>query len=164
MYPKKNHIYLSKSWNCILSLLKKSGMQLWNEEINFSSMYFVWLEKRWKKIYSQGGDGRSNFRYKSHLSQKKQKSYKSYLLNISKKISILENMQILSLKKITNPNSIKQTNSIWKRYTNQKIIKQRNKFFFMKRDIYLRRIKKFDLSQNNEKLIPKFFPDGFEIV
>ena len=95
MYQKKIHTYLSKSWSCILGLLKKSEKQLLNEKINF----YLWIlfdwKKWWRKIYSQGGDGRSNFRYKSYLSQKKkqilylskkkqilcQKSYKSYLSN-----------------------------------------------------------------------------------
>ena len=66
--------------------MKKINFYLW--------ILFDW-KKWWRKIYSQGGDGRSNFRYKSYLSQKKkqilylskkkqilsQKSYKSYLSN-----------------------------------------------------------------------------------
>ena len=126
---------MSKSWSCILGLLKKSEKQLLNEKINF----YLWIlfdwKKWWRKIYSQGGDGRSNFRYKSYLSQKKkqilylskkkqilsQKSYKSYLSN-----NILKNLHLKKICKFylsKNYKSVsnKERNSIsWKETSQEK--------------------------------------------
>ena len=134
------------------------------------SIFYLWIlfdwKKRWRKIYSQGGDGRSNFRYKSHLSKKEtnpislkkeanpiseKKSYKSYLSNISKKCPSWKICKSYLLKEIQTLSN-KETNSIsWKDKQIQKLSNKETDSFSWKDTIWEKR-RNLNLSQNNEQL------------